>query len=376
MADGVAIDPGSTTTIATDDCGASGHVQVVKLAVDTDGSASLIDLDGLLTSIKTAVELLDDMISGTEGQVDVVTSALPSGASTAANQSTIIGHLDGVETLLTAIQTAVQLIDDAISGTEMQVDVVTSALPSGAATEATLGSIKTAVELIDNMISGSEAQVDVVTVPADPFGANADAAATAGGTGSMQAKLRLVTSQLDAIKTAVEALDNAISGSEMQVDVVGALPAGTNAIGKLAANSGVDIGDVDVTSQPARSATVDAITAKLATDAIQNGLTALTPKFAVIDAASSGDNTLVAAVSSKKIRVLALFIVAAGTVNVRFESGAGGTALTGQMNLVANSGFTLPFNPVGWFETAATTLLNLELSAAISVDGSVVYVEV
>jgi hypothetical protein len=34
----------------------------------------------------------------------------------------------------------------------------------------------------------------------------------------------------------------------LQVDVVGALPAGTNAIGKLAANSGVDIGDVDVTS--------------------------------------------------------------------------------------------------------------------------------
>ena len=33
-----------------------------------------------------------------------------------------------------------------------------------------------------------------------------------------------------------------------QVDIVGALPAGTNAIGKLAANSGVDIGDVDVTS--------------------------------------------------------------------------------------------------------------------------------
>lgn len=249
---------------------------------------------------------------------EVITSVLPSGAASAANQSTIIGHLDGVETLLTAIQTAVQLIDDAISGAEMQVDVVTSALPSGAATETTLASVKTAVELIDN----------------------------------------------------------AISGSEMQVDVVAALPAGTNAIGKLAANSGVDIGDVDVTSQPARAATTDAITAKLATDAIMNGLTALTPKFAPIDAASSGDNTIVAAVSGKKIRVLALFLVAAGTVNVRFESGASGTARTGQMNLVANSGFTLPFNPVGWFETDATTLLNLELSAAISVDGCLTYVEV
>lgn len=154
------------------------------------------------------------------------------------------------------------------------------------------------------------------------------------------------------------------------------LLAGTAAIGKLAANSGVDIGDVDVTSQPARAATTDTITAKLATDAIHNGTTALTPKFAVIDAATSGDNTLVAAVTDKKIRVLAAFMVAAGGVNARFESGAGGTALSGQMNLTTNSGFVLPFNPVGWFETAASTLLNLELSGATSVDGSLVYVEV
>lgn len=90
--------------------------------------------------------------------------------------------------------------------------------------------------------------VDVLTLPADPLGANADAAATAGSTGSLSAKLRLATSQLDSIKTAVETLDNTVGGSELQVDVVAALPAGTNAIGKLAANSGVDIGDVDVTS--------------------------------------------------------------------------------------------------------------------------------
>lgn len=104
--------------------------------------------------------------------------------------------------------------------------------------------------------------------------------------------------------------------------------------------------------------------------------TAMTPKFAIIDAATSGDNTLVAAVASKKIRVLSLYLVAAGSVNVRFESGAGGTALSGQMNLVVNTGFVLPFNPLGWFETASNTLLNLELSGAVSVDGGLVYVEV
>lgn len=38
------------------------------------------------------------------------------------------------------------------------------------------------------------------------------------------------------------------TSTDNDVDIAAALPAGTNAIGKLAANSGVDIGDIDVTS--------------------------------------------------------------------------------------------------------------------------------
>ena len=95
---------------------------------------------------------------------------------------------------------------------------------------------------------------------------------------------------------------------------------------------------------------------------------------ASIDAAASGDNTLVAAVSGKKIRVLSLFGVAAGAVTVRFESGASGTALTGQMNVGANGNITMPFNPEGWFETAAAALLNMELGGATSFDGCLTYV--
>ena len=99
-------------------------------------------------------------------------------------------------------------------------------------------------------------------------------------------------------------------------------------------------------------------------------------KRAAIDAATSGNNTLVAAVSGKKIRVLALFATMTGSaVTIRFEDGAGGTALTGQMGPTAGQTIVLPFNPVGWFETSAATLLNLELSGAQSVDGALVYIE-
>jgi hypothetical protein len=109
---------------------------------------------------------------------------------------------------------------------------------------------------------------------------------------------------------------------------------------------------------------------------LYDGATALTPKFAVIHCNTSGNNTIVSAVADKKIRVVQVLLVAAGTVTARFESGADGTALSGQMALVANTGFTLPFSPMGWFETASNTLLNLELSAAVYADGVIGYVEV
>lgn len=46
----------------------------------------------------------------------------------------------------------------------------------------------------------------------------------------------------------VVSVQGVASGTDLPVSVSTALPAGTNAIGKLSANSGVDIGDVDVTS--------------------------------------------------------------------------------------------------------------------------------
>jgi hypothetical protein len=218
--------------------------------LDSNSAAMLTALQ----AIQTAVELLDNMISGSEGQVDVVSSALPTGAAT--------------EATLAAIQTAVELIDNMISGSEAQVDVVTSALPTGAATEATLGAIQTAVELIDNMISGSEGQVDVVS-SALPTGAatettlaavqtaveaiqtavelidntvsgtelQVDVLSSALPTGAAtEATLGAIQTATEAIQTSAETLDNIVSGSEAQVDVVAALPAGTNQIGDVVVN--------------------------------------------------------------------------------------------------------------------------------------------
>lgn len=93
----------------------------------------------------------------------------------------------------------------------------------------------------------------------------------------------------------------------------------------------------------------------------------------IVSAASSGDNTLLAAVTGYKIRVLSYKLVAAGTVTTRFESAAGGTALTGVMSQIAGVPNDATFEKEGHFETAVSALLNLELGGAVQCSGHLTY---
>jgi hypothetical protein len=101
-------------------------------------------------------------------------------------------------------------------------------------------------------------------------------------------------------------------------------------------------------------------------------------KRAKIDCASAGDNTVVAAVAGKKIRVLAYVLVVSAAVTVKFMSDVGGTAaaLSGAMSLAANSGVGASFVPAGHVEAVAGKALNFYLGGAIQVSGHLVYVEV
>ena len=101
------------------------------------------------------------------------------------------------------------------------------------------------------------------------------------------------------------------------------------------------------------------------------GASALTVKNGFANtAASATDSEVVAAVNNKKIRVLALVTSATGTASsLTFNSAS--TAISATVK----AGASLPYNPHGWFQTADSTLLNLELSGAVSVDGSLTYIE-
>ena len=94
-------------------------------------------------------------------QVDALSSALPSGAATAANQSTIIGHVDGIETLLTAAN-----VDHAA------IEVLLTAI------DADTDAIKPAVQVLDDWDDSNYANVNINLAGSDaPTGGGAESGA-------------------------------------------------------------------------------------------------------------------------------------------------------------------------------------------------------
>ncbi len=100
----------------------------------------------------------------------------------------------------------------------------------------------------------------------------------------------------------------------LAVQVIPALPAGTNAIGKLAANSGVDIGDVDVTS-------ISAGTNLIGDVGIQGRASGGLSKFHLVSAGS--DNATNVKASAGTVYGISVFNLATYPIYVKFHNTAG-----------------------------------------------------
>ena len=222
------------------------------------------------------------------------------------------------------------------------------------------------------------------------YGALDSLTLAASGAGAVSAGVQRVTlASDDPAVTALQILDNAISGSEMQVDVVGALPAGTNAIGKLAANSGVDIGDVDVTSViPGTGATnlgkaIDTATGATDTGVLvlvtrDDALGALTPiegdnvalRVDANGALWTHDDVLEAALSGSELQVDVVAALPAGNNNigdVDVASIAAGDNNIGNVDIVT---VPAPLNVVGTGTEAAALRVTIatDSTGVLSVD--------
>lgn len=177
MADNVAITAGVGTTIAADDIGGVLH-QRVKISQGADGAATDVS-----SAAPLEVTLANTGANATPVVVDLGANndVTVAGVSTAANQTTIIGHVDGIETLLGTIDADTSALAGAVSGTEMQVDVLTMptvTINSPAVTNAGTfavqesGGALTALQIMDDWDNGAS---DGASVSGDVAHDTADA---------------------------------------------------------------------------------------------------------------------------------------------------------------------------------------------------------
>jgi hypothetical protein len=195
---------------------------------------------------------------------------------------------------------------------------------------------------------------------------------TALATGTLEARVRLDAATLSSSSAGGGgggSTDITEWGGEAVTGGAGAVAAGTPRMTLASDDPAV------VALQAIQSSTA---TGNVAPDTavIYNGATALTPKFATISASSSGDNTLVAAVPSKRIRVTSYLLSASAAVNGKFQSETAGDISGLHYWASAGQGATPAYDPTGIIQTVAGEALQLNLSGAVPVGGWLKYIEV
>lgn len=208
MADDITLNSGSGgDTLGADDIGGVKY-QIVKAGLGALDSLTLLDGNSGNKSAGTLrVVLATDQPALTNKLL--VTPDLPSGAATSAKQDT---QITAEQAIQAALETAGGLVVNLGANNDV---TVTGTVDLGATDNAVLDAIAASVAVMDDWDESDRAKVNLIV----------GQAGIAGGTGTDGATVPRVT-----LATNVP------------------LPAGTNGIGKLTANSGVDIGDVDVTS--------------------------------------------------------------------------------------------------------------------------------
>lgn len=425
MADNIAITAGAGTTVATDDVGGT-HYQIVKLAhgaldsvtvvstasglpiqasslplpsgastaakqpaLGTAGSASadVITIQGVasMTAVKVDGSAVTQPVSaaslplpsGASTEVTVAKLAITQGSALGSNTQALIGGsvTTAAPTYTTgqispiSLTTAGALRVDG-SGVTQPVSAASLPLPSGAATETSLAKLTVS----QGASLGSNTQ------------------ALMGGSVTTSAP-SYTTGQVSPVSLTTAGAVRVDASATTQPVSVSSLPGSLTGLAEDAAHSSGAIGVLALTVRadtPASTAGADGDYAGFITDAsgrlqvtaipstyrVDNNGTLLTPKYAVISASSSGANTIVSAVASKKIRILRYSLSANGAVNAKWQSATTPTDITGLHYLTQYSGFGASFCPVGICETVAGEALSLNLSGAVAVGGVLTYVEV
>lgn len=214
---------GTQYTEGDTDATITGTAMMMEGAANALVAAQGTAADGLLVNLGANNDVtVTGTVTANAGTGTLAVSAaslpLPSGAATSANQTTVIGHLDGVEGLLTTIDADTGNLPTIKTNTDF--GTVTGGGTETGALRVTVANNSTGVLSVDD--NGS-------TLSVDDGGGSLTVDGTVGVSGTVTVGSHNVT-----------------NAGTFAVQVSSALPAGTNAIGKLAANAGVNIGEVSI----------------------------------------------------------------------------------------------------------------------------------
>lgn len=271
------------------------------------------------------------------------------------------------------------------------------------------GSISSGAVASGAFASGSIASGAIVDGANVALGATTDAAATQGSTGTISAKLRTVTSQLNSIDAGIPAALGAttmsasmpvtISTDDARIGIVTeTAPASDTAssglngrLQRIAQNLttvNTTLGTVNTSINTAANyeATKDAaVPTRLVAmgariganeDAIAQGATTV-----AINVSTATTTQLIALSGSTKIYVTGLAVIAGGTGNITFvygtgsNCGTGTTSLSGAFPLIANAGLTLGSGLGAVLMVPAGQALCVTTSAAVQMSGFVTYAQ-
>lgn len=331
--------------------------------------------NAVLDAIEVDTSTIAGAVSGTEMQVDVLT--MPTVTVTATNLDVQSGGADlATTTQAAAIQTSVQLIDDTVQvlGTDTYTEATSKGITLGAVrrdADTTLvnttneftplqvdanGRLKVEafsgetlpVSLTSTTVTGTVAVTqsgtwDEVGINDSGNSITVDYATTGSGTATGALRVELPTNGTGVIATvgAVTAITNA-------------LPAGTNAIGKLSANSGVDIGDVTLTAGTA------AVGSILPPDTDVTAHTNYARKYYTNSGAVT-DGIIWSPAAGKRWHVVTMYIQTSAAATITLEDDkAGGDDPVWKGEIAANSGVTLSFTehyPMASGEDAADLII-------------------
>lgn len=238
-ASGTQINPATQETLASLD-GKDFATETTLSAAD----GRLTTIDAVLDSIKDTdgiKKITDPLPAGTNniGDVDVASSALPTGAATAANQSTIIGHVDGIEGTLSSIDgkdfaTETTLATRAAAATQtdgtQRTQIRSGAKGTAVAANLTSNPIDADTEALH--VDGSnvtQPTSNAAASQADGHSASIGSTSDADTTNTVIGRLKQIITKL------AGGLPSALTGSgNLQTAISEAIAAGTNEIGKVA----------------------------------------------------------------------------------------------------------------------------------------------